>query len=191
MRITFAFLACAFFAFGAVGCVVQYQQPTAEVEAEPVGPVVTGPGVEVIQDEPAPAERVYVYDPGFPPGVYYYNNYYWYGGYRYERDVFVTRYVNVNVRENRYVNVTENRRVGQRIEQQHRVQYAQHGGVPQGRAAHQLRPETETPGQHQASGTTTGGPTAKAPARRMAPQRQQQSNSSAKEGQKNPKDAEK
>ena len=86
------------------GCTVYQSSPPPP----PSSPVVDG-GV-VIVDEPPPEERVYYYDPGYPPGTYYYNGYYYYGGYRYERDVFVTRYVNVNVRENRYVNVEDNRR---------------------------------------------------------------------------------
>jgi hypothetical protein len=93
------------------------------------GPVVADPGVEVIQVEPAPTERVYVYDPGYPPGVYLYNDYYWYGGYRYPRDVFINQYVAENIRENRYVNVEENRRMGQQIEAQHRAEFARTGGV--------------------------------------------------------------
>lgn len=104
------------------GCVVYEQpRPATVVVAQPV---VTGPGVEVIEVEPAPAERVYIYEPGYPPGVYFCDDYYWYNGYRYPHDVFVNQYVVVNVRENRYIDVEENRRVGQQIEVQHRQQYA-------------------------------------------------------------------
>lgn len=120
------------------GCVVYTRPAPAPVVVEE-GPVVQGPGVEVIEVEPPPAERVYIYDPGYPPGVYYYNNCYWYHGYRYERDVFVTRYVDVNVRERRYVNVEENRAEGRRFEQMHREEYARTEGHPD-RAAHPAGP---------------------------------------------------
>jgi hypothetical protein len=132
MRLVLASIVCASVALLCGGCVV-YSQPAvvAEPVQEPVaeGPVIEGPGVIVIEQEPPPVERVYVYDPGYPPGAYFYGGYYYYGGYRYERDVFVTRYVNVNVRERRYVNVNENRSAGRHIEERHRTEFAQTGGV--------------------------------------------------------------
>jgi hypothetical protein len=118
----------------AMGCVV-YERPRPVAVVERPAPVVeetvvVGPGVEVIDVEPAPEERVYVYDTGFPPGVYFYNGFYWYGGYRYEHDVFVNRYVVVNIREHRYVDVEENRRAGVRIEAEHRQAFAVNHGRP-------------------------------------------------------------
>jgi hypothetical protein len=114
-----------------MGCtvVMSPQQADLAPAVNSTGPVVTGPGVEVIQVEPPPDQRVYVYDPGYPPGAYYYSGYYWYGGYRYPHDVFVNQYVNANIRENRYVNVEENRRVGQQVEARHRALYATNHGV--------------------------------------------------------------
>jgi hypothetical protein len=128
------------------GCVVVptyevYRPVPAPPPPEPTvvvaGPVFQAPGVEVITVEPAPVERVYVYDPGYPPGCYFYSGYYWYGGYRYPHDVFVERYVTVNVHENRYVNVEENRRVSVHIEEQHRVEYTQTRGARSDRPAAQ------------------------------------------------------
>jgi hypothetical protein len=92
--------------------------------------VVAGPGVEVIEVEPAPMDRVYVYEVGYPPGCYVYGDYYYYNGYRYPHDVFVRQVVTVNIRENRYVNVEENRRAGVRIEEQHRQEFAVNHGRP-------------------------------------------------------------
>lgn len=108
------------------GCVVRSYEPYPRPREAVVvsGPVVDGPGVEVIEVEPPPAERVYIYDPGYPPGVYFCDGFYWYGGYRYEREVFVNRIVVVNVRERRYVNVEENRRYGARIEVRQRQEFA-------------------------------------------------------------------
>jgi hypothetical protein len=120
------------------GCVV-YTQP-ASVAAQPV---VTGPGVEAIEVEPPPADRVYVYDPGFPPGCYFYDGYYWYDGYRYPHDVFVNDYVVANVREHRFIDVEENRRTGARIEVEHRQQYAQNHGIRRGPAEHRGGEEHE------------------------------------------------
>jgi hypothetical protein len=111
-------------------------QPEVVVAAPVVaGPVFEAPGVEVIEVEPPPVERVYVYDPGYPPGCYFYNDYYWYGGYRYPHDVFINRYVRVNVRENRFSNVEENRRQGQQIEARHRAEFAENHGVRQANRA--------------------------------------------------------
>ncbi len=115
------------------GCVVYEQpRPVAVVERPVVvdQPVVVEPGVEVVEVEPAPEDRVYVYEVGYPPGVYVYGGFYYYNGQRYEHDVFVNRVVTVNIRENRYVNVEENRRAGRQIEAQHREQYAVNRGRP-------------------------------------------------------------
>ncbi len=113
------------------GCVVyERPRPVAVVEQ----PVVVEPGVEVIEVEPAPEERVYVYEVGYPPGCYVYGGYYYYGGHRYEHDVFVNQVVTVNIRENRYVNVEENRRSGVQIEAQHRQAFAVNHGRPAGHA---------------------------------------------------------
>jgi hypothetical protein len=127
------------------GCtvVMSPQQTDPAPAAVEAGPVVTGPGVEVIQVEPPPYQRVYVYDPGYPPGAYYYSGYYWYGGYRYPHDVFINNYVNVNVRENRYVNVEENRRVGQQIEARHRSDYAMNHGMRPNAARPAVHPEPQ------------------------------------------------
>jgi hypothetical protein len=102
------------------GCIV-YTRP---VPAPVVTEASADPGVEVVEVEPAPDERIYVYDPGFPPGCYMVGGYYWYNGSRYDHDVFVNRYVVVNIREGRYTNADENRRAGARIEVQHREAYA-------------------------------------------------------------------
>jgi hypothetical protein len=117
------------------GCVVRIErpEPVAEVsvetpDVEVSGPVVEGPGVEVISVEPDPVERVYVYDPGYPPGTYFYGGFYWYGGYRYPRDVFYNRYVAVNIREHRFADAEANRRRGAEIERTHREEFAKTGG---------------------------------------------------------------
>jgi len=89
---------------------------------------VDDPSVVLIDVEPAPPDRVYVYDPGFPPGTYFYGGFYYYGGYRYPHDVFINRYIVVNVRERRYANVEENRRAATPIIEQHRAQYARTAG---------------------------------------------------------------
>jgi hypothetical protein len=102
------------------GCVVYTRPAPAPVVTE----VVVDPGVEVVEVEPAPEERIYVYDPGFPPGCYLVGGFYWYNGSRYDHDVFMNRYVTVNIREGRYTNAEENRRVGVKIEVQHRAEYA-------------------------------------------------------------------
>ena len=112
---------------GVTGCIVVPARP--EPSPVVVGPVVSGPGVEVIDVEPAPVDRVYIYDPGYPPGCYFYNNYYWYNGYRYPHDVFVREYVTVNVRERRFVDVNENRRSAVIIQDRHRTEYAANHGV--------------------------------------------------------------
>ena len=113
-------------------------QPAAYVE----GPAIAAPGVVLIDVEPPPEQRVYVYDPGFPPGVYFYNNYYWYGGYRYPHDVFINRVVTVNIHENRYVRVDENRRMGAPMEARQREDFARTRGVHQpARPAEHREPE--------------------------------------------------
>jgi hypothetical protein len=66
----------------------------------------------VVYSDPPPDQRVYIYDPGYPPGCYYYGDEVYYEGRAYPRDVFVERVVNVNIRENRYISVDENRRLG-------------------------------------------------------------------------------
>jgi len=118
------------------GCIVvptyEPSPPPPPPEAVVEGPVVEAPGVELIDVEPPPAERVYVYDPGFPPGVYFYNNYYWYGGYRYPHDVFITQFVNPNIRANRYINAEENRRSGREFESRQREEFARTHGVRPG-----------------------------------------------------------
>lgn len=132
MRTALALTVCLAGGMLSAGCTVYTQPappPPAGYETVSDGPVVEGPGVAVIEVEPAPVERVYIYDPGYPPGTYYYNGYYYYGGYRYERDVFVHRYVEVNVREHRYVDARENREAGRRIEESHRAEYARTGGT--------------------------------------------------------------
>lgn len=113
MRMSLAFAVSAV-AFLSIGCVLR-EGP--RVEREEVREEVVGDPVEA---EPPPAQRVYVYERGYPPGTYFYDGYYYYGRQRYERNVFITKVVNVNIQKNKYVNVTENRRVGQQIEQQHR-----------------------------------------------------------------------
>jgi hypothetical protein len=40
--------------------------PPPEPEVVVAGPVFEAPGVEIIDVEPAPYDRVYVYDPGYP-----------------------------------------------------------------------------------------------------------------------------
>jgi len=129
---------------------------TGEVSVdEPQGEVISGPGVVYVDVEPDPAQRVYVYDEGYPPGTYTYDNYYYYGGYRYPRDVFVGQYVQENVRQHRYVNTVENRQAGTRIEQKQRADFAVNRGrhaqpaaVQPGRPAEQpkdVRPNVERP----------------------------------------------
>jgi len=127
------------------------------VEAQVVaGPVFTAPGVEVIQVEPDPSYRVYMYDPGYPPGAYFYGDYYWYNGYRYPHDVFINRYVTENIRENRFINVEENRRAGRRMEAHHRNEFAKTHGVS-ANAQHANRPG-ERPGQRSAERLGSGSP---------------------------------
>lgn len=118
--------------------------------SEVEGPVLEGPGVVAIDVEPAPDERVYVYDAGFPPGVYLVGGYYWYGGYRYDHDVFVNGYVAANIREHRYADVAENRRAGVVIEQQHRAEFAKTGGKRPAAAHAPSHAEAHAPPQAEA-----------------------------------------
>ena len=113
------------------GCVIRESPPPREV---------------VVVEEPPPVERVYIYEEGYPPGAYRCGDYYWYGGHRYERDVFVTQVVNVNIRERRYVNVEENRRVGHEIEHEHVVQYHQQ------QQQHHMQPAQQHPQYNASSG---------------------------------------
>ncbi len=140
MRPTHKFIILAAAGVLSTGCIVRtyepYPAPPPPPPQEEVvvgGPVFEGPGVEVIEVEPAPVERVYVYDPGYPPGCYFYGGYYWYGGYRYEHDVFIHRYVTVNIRERRYVNVEQNRQYGRQMEARQRSEFAVNHGQPAGR----------------------------------------------------------
>ena len=110
------------------GCTV-YVRPAPAPQPVVVEPVVSGPGVELVEVEPAPPDRVYVYDPGFPPGVYWYGGYYWYDGYRYPHDLFIHNYVERNRAEHRYFDQSENRRMSSRIEEEHRQRFAVDHGV--------------------------------------------------------------
>jgi hypothetical protein len=162
MRIALLSAACLGVGVLSAGCTI-YREPAPAYQPaydQPVdeGPVVEGPGVVIIETEPPPAERVYVYDPGYPPGVYFYNNYYWYGGYRYDRDVFRDRYVERNIREHRYVDANENRAEGHRFEEQHRQEYARTGGV---------RPQRENSPSHR--GGAAPGQTYRPEPRSMSP----------------------
>jgi hypothetical protein len=117
-----------------VGCTVDIEEvpPPREVIIEPapapeevvVAPAIDDPSVVAIDVEPDPALRVYVYDPGFPPGVYLYGGFYFYAGHRYPHDVFVDRVVTVNIRDHRFADPDANRRAGVRIEAQHRADFA-------------------------------------------------------------------
>jgi hypothetical protein len=133
----FASITCACAAFFASGCIVESQAPPPGPPPGPVvvadadAPLVQDPSVVQIDVEPPPDQRQYIYDPGYPPGTYFYGGYYYYGRYRYPHDVFVNRYVAVNVRDHRYANVDENRRAGVPIEAQHRADYARTAGHPQ------------------------------------------------------------
>ena len=101
-------VACGGLSLLSAGCVIHDSPPPRQV---------------VVIEEPPPAERVYIYEVGYPPGTYRCGDYYYYSGQRYEREVFVTRVVNVNIHEHRYINVEENRRVSHEIEHEHVVQY--------------------------------------------------------------------
>jgi len=142
MRIAFASVVCASAAVFSAGCVTHVHdhpvyverhpvvvESRSEVVVEPETPVIEASPTEVlrIDVEPAPVERVYVYEPGYPPGTYLYGGFYYYGGYRYHHDVFIHRYVEVNVHEHRYVDVVENRRLGHVVEERHRTEYVKYG----------------------------------------------------------------
>lgn len=184
MRTVLASVVCASAAILTTGCTVHtYSRPvvverrpvvveerhvvTADVAVEPETPVIeAAPGdVLRIDVEPAPAERVYVYDEGYPPGCYLYGGFIYYGGYRYHREVFVERYVRVNIREHRYVNVVENRRAGHVIEERHRTEYVKYGAHHDShpsvqRAVHESKTVTHTthvdPKTHVADGHNLG-----------------------------------
>lgn len=106
--------------------VVTVEAPVVAVDAPPL--IAVGVGVEVIDIEPPPVERVYVVEAGYPPGVYLYNNFYYYGGHRYAHDVFVDRVVHVNIEKHLYVNVEENRRISERARVAHEKQFAETKG---------------------------------------------------------------
>jgi hypothetical protein len=155
MRTIHQLIVCVLAAVFSAGCVVREYRPAVAVEAdaEDPAPVVEGPGVEVVEVEPPPVERVYVYDEGYPPGTYLYGGYYYYGGRRYEHDVFVNRIVERNIRERRYMDVHANRERGQRIEQQHRERFARTGGrrtaeVHNNTAGHNQHPENHNNTAH-------------------------------------------
>jgi hypothetical protein len=115
---------------------VEVVQPAAPAVVVADGPVVQDPSVVLIDVEPAPDLRVYYYDPGYPPGCYFYGGYYYYGGYRYPHDVFINRYVNVNIRDHRFIDRRDNMERGRAIEAQHRTDFARTGGHPGGGPGH-------------------------------------------------------
>ncbi len=152
MRFNRSTILCAAAALISAGCEVhEHDQGPAALQGEvvvnePQGEVIDGPGVVPIDVEPDPAQRVYVYDEGYPPGTYVYNNYYYYGGYRYPRDVFVNQYVQQNIRARRYTNPDNNRRAGQTIVQSQRAEFARTRGVRQAPAAKPEAPQrVQTP----------------------------------------------
>jgi hypothetical protein len=102
--------------------IVEQAPPPEEVVVAPA-PLVDDPAVIAVEIEPPPEERVYVYDPGFPPGVYISGGFYFYEGHRYPHDIFIDRVVTVNVRDHRFADPDKNRRAGVRIEAQHRAEY--------------------------------------------------------------------
>jgi hypothetical protein len=129
-----------------VGCEIRAYgpppPPPTYVEVAPApapAPVVVDGGVYV-DVLPPPDQRVYYYDPGYPPGCFFYGGYYYYGGYRYSRDVFINRVVNVNIHENRYVNVEENHRQGEAVKVRQQADYARYGG--------HVRPAGDRPPAH-------------------------------------------
>jgi hypothetical protein len=95
----------------------------------------------VVVDEPPPTERVYIYERGYPPGAYRHGEEVWYEGRSYHHDVFVKNVVNVNIHENRYVNVEENRRTGRTIEQRHVETYKAHQANPTYVAGRKVEPK--------------------------------------------------
>ena len=154
MRIVFASVVCASAVFLSAGCAVRYRpvvvEARGEIDVEPERAVIVGSPTEVlrIDVEPAPVERFYVYEPGFPPGAYLYGGFYYYGGYRYHHDVFIHNYVEVNIRERRYINVTENRRVGRTFEERHRVEYTKYGPKHESHPSVKRAVHTETKTVH-------------------------------------------
>lgn len=134
-------MAAASVALVCAGCTIVYDQPPAPPPGAPAqesapppdaysdtGPVFDGPGVVEVDEEPPPDERVYVYDPGFPPGCYFYGGYYWYHGYRYDHDAFIHRYVDLNIRAHRFVDVDANRRAAGPLVERQRLDYTRNGG---------------------------------------------------------------
>ena len=114
-----------------LGCAVTVAPPVVASNVVVDGPAVEGPVIDggvAIDVEPPMEERVYVYDAGFPPGVYLDGGFYWYGGYRYPQDVFVSGYVAANIRGGRFADAAANRRAGVAIEAQHRAEFARTGG---------------------------------------------------------------
>jgi hypothetical protein len=133
MRSVLVSAAVASAALLVAGCEVEVRHPHPEVSVQADvggggGPVFQDPGVTVVTDEPPPDQRNYVYDEGYPPGCYLYGGFYYYDGYRYPHDEFVNRYVNVNIQQHRYVNVTENRQQGATIVERQKAEYQKTGG---------------------------------------------------------------
>jgi len=132
MRIALASVCCGLLALFSFGCTIEgrggvvVESPSVEVDPPVIDVDIPALVVDV---EPPIEQRVYVYDEGFPPGVYLYGGFYYYGGHRYEHDVFVTRYVQENIRRHKFVNVEENRRVGHEREVKHREEFARTKGV--------------------------------------------------------------
>ncbi|HWE01498.1 MAG TPA: hypothetical protein VG326_03740 [Tepidisphaeraceae bacterium] len=119
---------------------------------EPPGrAVIDDPGLAAVDVAPDPAQRNYVSDPGFPPGTYAYNGYYYYGGYRYPQDAFVSGYVQNNLNQRRFVNVGENRvQVDQIAKQEREVTAANNRAAVQSAAA-AARSVGQTPVRQQQS----------------------------------------
>lgn len=133
MRVSRSLLFCAAAVLISAGCEV-HERGAAPVGVEVSAGGVQGPVIDggvAIDVEPDPAQRQYIYDEGYPPGCYVYENYYYYNGYRYPRDVFVNQYVQENIRQHRFVNADENRRQGQQIEQRQREEFTRNHGVRQ------------------------------------------------------------
>ncbi|HWE02454.1 MAG TPA: hypothetical protein VG326_08580 [Tepidisphaeraceae bacterium] len=175
MRICHTLALCVAAAFVSAGCEVHEHDHvgvSGQVAVDGAGgAVIDAPGVSAIDVEPDPAQRVYIYDEGYPPGTYTYDGYYYYGGYRYPRDVFVNRYVQENIRQHRYVNTEENRRQGQQIEQTHRADYAKNRGVRQNRAAAPAaRPQEPAHAQPKAPAPNAERPENRAPANEQRPE---------------------
>jgi hypothetical protein len=85
----------------------EYQQAVAP-SAMTVSDAVAAGGVAVTVEPPIELQ-VLVFDPGFPPGCYVYEGYYYYRGYRFEQAAF-RRYAERNLREHRFVHPETNRK---------------------------------------------------------------------------------